>query len=137
MRADQLKLVEESYARCCESPGFLDTFYKHLFLDTFYQHLLESSPAIPPMFSQTDFERQHKVLQHGLGILLIYAKRKNPALLQRIAGGHGRKDVNVDPSLYAFFVESLVTAVREHDSKASPDIEDAWRAATALRMPRS
>jgi len=122
MRADQLKLVEESYARCCESPGFLDTFY---------QHLLESSPAIPPMFSQTDFERQHKVLQHGLGILLIYAKRKNPALLQRIADRHDRNDVNVDPSLYEFFVESLVTAVREHDSKASPDIEDAWRAAVA------
>ena len=83
------------------------------------------------MFSQTDFERQHKVLQHGLGILLIYAKRRNPALLQRIADRHGRKDVNVDPSLYAFFVESLVTAVREHDSKANPDIEDAWRAAVA------
>ncbi len=122
MRADQLKLVEESYARCCESAGFLDTFY---------QHLLESSPAIPPMFSQTDFERQHKVLQHGLGILLIYAKRRNPALLQRIADRHGRKDVNVDPSLYEFFVESLVTAVREHDSKASPDIEAAWQAAVA------
>ena len=122
MRADQLKLVEESYARCIESPGFLDTFY---------QHLLESSPAIPPMFSQTDFERQHKVLQHGLGILMIYAKRKNPALLQRIADRHDRNDVNVDPSLYPLFVESLVTAVREHDSEVSPDIEDAWRAAIA------
>ena len=122
MRTDQLELVEESYARCCESPGFLDTFY---------QHLLESSPAIPPMFSRTDFERQHKVLQHGLGILLIYAKRKNPALLQRIADRHGRKDVDVDPSLYPLFVESLVTAVREHDSEASPDIEDAWRKAVA------
>ena len=122
MRADQLKLVEESYARCFESPGFLDTFY---------QHLLESSPAIPPMFSQTDFERQHKVLQHGLGILMIYAKRKNPALLQRIADRHDRNDVNVDPSLYPLFVESLVTAVREHDSEVSPDIEDAWRAAIA------
>ena len=122
MRADQVKLVEESYARCFESPGFLDTFY---------QHLLESSPAIPPMFSQTDFERQHKVLQHGLGVLLIYAKRENPALLQRIADRHNRDDVDVDPSLYPFFVESLLSAVRKHDSQADPDLEEAWRAVLA------
>ena len=122
MRADQLKLVEESYARCFESPGFLDTFY---------QQLLESSPAIPPMFSQTDFERQHKVLQHGLGVLLIYAKRENPALLQRIADRHNRDDVAVDPSLYPFFVESLLSAVRKHDPQVDPDLEEAWRAVLA------
>ena len=122
MRADQMKLVEESYARCCESPGFLDTFY---------QHLLGSSPAIPPMFAQTDFERQHKVLQHSLGILLIYAKRNNPALLQRIADRHGRNELNIEPSLYPLFIDSLVKAVRDHDSEVSSEVEKAWRAAVA------
>ena len=120
MRADHLKLVEESYARCIESPGFIDTFY---------QHLLESSPAIPPMFSQTDFERQQKLLQHSLGVLLIYAKRQNPALLERIAERHNRKNVDVKPDLYPFFVESLVKAVAEHDSEFNTDADQAWRAA--------
>ena len=120
MRADQLERVEESYARCTESPGFLDTFY---------QHLLESSPAIPPMFSQTDFERQTKLLQHSLGVLIIYAKRQNPALLERIAERHNRDNVNVKPDLYPFFVESLVEAVAKHDPQFDSDAAEAWRAA--------
>lgn len=122
MRADQLKLAQDSYARCCEAPGFFDTFY---------QRLLASSSDIPPMFSQTDFERQHKVLQHGLGILLIYAKRSNPALLERIAERHSRNGVDVAPELYPFFVESLIAAVRQHDPDAGPEVEAAWRAAVA------
>ena len=120
MRADHLKRVEESYARCIESPGFLDTFY---------QHLLGSSPAIPPMFSQTDFERQHKLLQHSLGVLLIYAKRQNPALLERIAERHNRDNVDVEPDLYPFFLESLVKAVEEHDPEFDSDADEAWRTA--------
>jgi hemoglobin-like flavoprotein len=122
MRADQLKLVQDSYARCCEAPGFFETLY---------QRLLGSSSDIPPMFSQTDFERQHKVLQHGLGVLLIYAKRRNPALLERIAARHSRSDVNVAPELYPFFEQSLIAAVRQHDPEYAPEVEAAWRAAVA------
>ena len=83
------------------------------------------------MFSQTDFERQHKLLQHSLGVLLIYAKRQNPALLERIAERHNRKNVNVVPELYPFFVESLVKAAEEHDPEFDSDADKAWRAALA------
>jgi len=120
MRADQLTTAQDSYARCCDVPGFFDAFYRNL---------LGSSPEIPPMFAKTDFERQHKLLQHGLGVLLIYAKRKNPALLERVATRHSRKDVDVDPSLYRYFVESLIKAVRECDPKCSPEVEEAWKVA--------
>lgn len=120
MRADQLTTAQESYARCCDLPGFFEAFY---------QHLLGSSPEIPPMFAKTNFERQHKLLQHGIGVLFIYAKRNNPALLERVAVRHSRKDVDVDPSLYPCFVESLIKALREYDPKFSPEVEEAWRVA--------
>jgi len=120
MRADHLTTAQDSYARCCDLPGFFDAFY---------QNFLGSSPEIPPMFAKTNFERQHKLLQHSLGVLLIYAKRNNPALLERVAVRHSRKDVDVDPSLYPFFVESLIKTLREYDPKFGPEVEEAWRAA--------
>lgn len=122
MTSEQLNQAQESLARCLATTGFLDTLY---------QKLMASSPVIPPLFAHTDFERQHKLLQHGLGVLLIYAKRRNPALLERIAVRHSRSDVAVDPSLYPSFVDSLVAAVRLHDPQWKEDVEMAWRAAVA------
>jgi hemoglobin-like flavoprotein len=116
-----IELAEESYHRCSGIPGFFPAFY---------ELLLESDTQIPPMFAKTKFERQHKLLQHGLGILLIYAKRPNPALLERIAVRHSRSDVSVAPELYPHFVEALVKAVERFDPEYTPDLADAWRQAT-------
>ena len=122
MKPETLSRVEESLSRCNESEGFLGSFY---------ENLLASSPVIPPMFENTDFERQHKLLQHGLGVLLIYAKRRNPALLERIADRHSRNEIDVEPSLYPFFVESLLKAVERHDPEYGLEIADAWREVVA------
>jgi hemoglobin-like flavoprotein len=115
-----VELAEESYRRCSADPGFYPAFY---------ELLLASDPRIPPMFAATKFERQNKLLQHGLGILLIYAKRPNPALLERIAQRHGRADVGVPPELYPRFVEALVRAVERFDPQFGPQVADSWRRA--------
>lgn len=122
MKPEHVSRAEQSLSRCSTAPGFFDTFY---------EKLLASSPEIPPMFAATNFERQHKLLQHGLGVLVIYAKRRNPALLERIAGRHGRADVGVEPSLYPLFVESLLTAVERHDPEWSEEVGEAWREVVA------
>ncbi len=113
-------LAQESYARCLRAPRFFPSFY---------EHLLASDPAVPPMFAKTEFPKQYKVLQHGLGILLSYGNKRDDALLERIAARHSASAVNVHPSMYALFVESLLRTVREHDSRCSPEIEAAWREA--------
>ncbi len=77
----KLKVVQDSYARCCAAPDFFQTFYRLL---------LDSSPVIPVMFGDTDFERQERLVKHGIALLLLYAKRGNPVLLERIAIRHGR-----------------------------------------------
>jgi hemoglobin-like flavoprotein len=116
-----VELAEESYHRCTGAPGFFPALY---------ELLLASDARIPPMFAETKFERQHKLLQHGLGILLIYAKRPNPALLERIATRHSRSDVGVAPDLYPRFVDALVQAVERFDPEYRPEVADAWRRAT-------
>ncbi len=116
------EVAQESYARCQQAPEFFATFY---------DLLLASDPVIPPLFARTEFPKQHKLLQHGLGLLLTYAKRPNPALLDRLAARHSAGGINVAPTLYPHFVESLVQAVRRHDPECTPQIEAAWREAVA------
>ncbi|HKI96272.1 MAG TPA: hypothetical protein VJ992_13370 [Gemmatimonadales bacterium] len=117
-----MELAQASLARCRAVPEFFPTFY---------ELLLASTPEIPPLFAHTKFARQHKLLEHGLGLLLIYAKRPNPSLLERIAVRHARADLNVPAHLYPHFVVSLLAAVRRHDPQCGADVEEAWR--TALK----
>lgn len=107
-----------SYERCQRAPEFFHTFYAKL---------LSSDPSIPPMFARTEFPRQHKLLQHGLGLLLSFARRRNPGLLERLAHRHGPTDLNLSRDLYPKFTWSLLEAVRTHDPQWSPEIEAAWR----------
>jgi len=118
MSQTQVQLAEASYHRCAESGAFYSTFY---------DRLLASNPRIPPMFARTEFDRQHRLLKHALGLLIIYAKRANPILLDRIADRH--VEVGVTDDLYPFFVESLVLTVAEHDPEYSPLVGEAWRVA--------
>lgn len=118
MSRTNIELAEASYHRCADNAAFYDTLYAAL---------LASDPRIPPMFAQTEFERQHRLLKHGLGLIISYAKRPNPALLARIAERHHH--VGVTPDLYPSFVESLVRAVSEHDPQYTAEVGEAWRMA--------
>ena len=118
MATTHVEIAEASYRRCADNSAFYAALY---------EHLLASDARIPPMFAETRFERQHKLLKHSLGVLIIYAKRPNPALLERIAVRHSRADVGVPPDLYPCFVESLVQAVAEHDPEYGPLVDAAWR----------
>ena len=109
-----------SYERCQQAGGFFPTFY---------EQLLASDPSIPPMFAKTEFPKQHKLLQHGLGLLLSFARRRNPGLLERLANRHGPADLDIPRVLYPKFVFSLLEAVRIHDRQWGPDVEAAWRTA--------
>lgn len=113
-------IAQHSYSRCLRSPDFFEVLY---------ERLLESDPSIPPMFAQTEFPKQHKLLQHGLGLLLSYANNPDPTLLQRIAARHSAGGVDVKPDMYRHFVDALLHAVRVHDPGFDDDIAAAWREA--------
>ena len=90
MSHNDASIAEASYHRCAESGQFYTTFYAHL---------LASDPRIPPMFAHTEFERQNRLLKHALGLLIIFAKRTNPALLERIAERHQEVGVRISSLL--------------------------------------
>ena len=113
-------IAQNSYSRCLRAPDFFALFY---------ERLLASDPAIPPMFAKTEFPRQHKLLQHGLGLLLSYANKPDPALLDRLAARHSAGGIDVPPDMYGLFLESLIHAVRVSDPKFDGEIESAWREA--------
>jgi hemoglobin-like flavoprotein len=117
-------LAKASYQRCQEDPDFFEAFYRHFF---------EACPAAQSMFANTDFARQHKLLQHAIGLLLAYDQqpREGPNLLARVAERHGRNDLKVDPAYYDDFLGSLILTAREVDPEFTADTEAAWREATA------
>lgn len=120
-RSDQITAAEESYRRC----------QGEAFFQSFYRRLLDTDERTRAKFAATDFDRQNKLLQHGIGLLFIFARRGNPTLLARIAERHSVRDLDIAPALYPHFVESLVATVREHDPAMTPEIEAAWRSAVA------
>ncbi len=123
-RDEAVALARASYDRCQQAPEFFEAFYARFF---------EESPSVRPMFATTNFERQRKLLRHAIGLLLSYHHQSadEPNILTRVADRHGRSDLKIDPALYPDFVSSLVRTVAVLDPEFSPQVEAAWREATA------
>lgn len=117
---ETVAVARESYRRCCEAPDFFACFYRNFF---------KTCPQAQPLFAQTDFKRQHRLLQHAIGLLLAFPleAQAEPSVLGRVAGRHSRRDLNIDPSLYPAFVQSLIQTVEQHDREFNGATEDAWR----------
>lgn len=124
MSGNAVAVAKASYQRCLNAPDFFPTFYQTFF---------EACPVVRPMFAQTDFDRQHKLLQHAIGLLLSFNSQKEaePNVLTRVADRHGRNDLKIDPAHYAAFLNSLILTVRQFDREFTPETESAWREATA------
>ncbi len=119
-----MELAKASYARCCESPEFFATFYKKFF---------ELCPEAESKFSDTDWEWQFRLLKHALGLLLTFPNQPDdaPSILRRVAERHSRRDLDIYPSLYPKWVDSMVATVKEFDGEFEVETEYAWRATLA------
>jgi len=120
MQQSAHQIVQQSYSRCLRSGNFLPRFY---------ELLLESDPAIAPMFANTEFPRQYRLLQHALGLLLSYGNKRDDLLLERLAARHSSQAIDVPPHMYPLFVASLLQTIREFDERCSDEVEQAWREA--------
>lgn len=120
----RVQIAEESYRRC-QSEAFFQSFYRRL---------LDTDAETRAKFAHTDFDRQNRLLAHGIGLLFIFARRRNPVLLARIADRHSSHDLDIPPGLYPHFEESLLATAREYDPAWTPEVEAAWRTAIAPGM---
>ena len=120
MMTDAVAITKASYSRCLESPDFLGAFYKQFF---------SICPDARPLFSHTDFDRQTRLLQHAIGLLIAFSHQppEGPSVLDRLTAKHGPRELNIKPSWYPLFLESLVLTAGRHDPEFTPEIAQAWR----------
>jgi len=116
--------AKASYERCCADPEFFPGFYR-----TFFRNC----PEIEQMFAKTDFERQHQLLKHAIGLLLIFPNQdlSEPTILTRVSERHSQSELDIDPALYPKFVDSLIERVQQHDPEFTTETEEAWRQAVS------
>ncbi|KAF0192173.1 MAG: hypothetical protein FD165_1241 [Gammaproteobacteria bacterium] len=98
-------------------------------INRFYDIFISSHPAIRPLFKNTDFAHQTEVLKQGLNIAIMYAQGHPVAenTLKVLRKSHGKDGMNIDRSLYKYWIDSLIKTVTESDHKFTPDIEREWR----------
>ena len=118
---DRIQQARDSLGRCIQTPAFLDRFYE-LFIG--------SSEAIRKKFEKTDFDRQKKMLQDSLFVMLVAAGTSTgPARreLSKLTDRHSRQQLGIDPGWYDIWLRCLVQAVSEHDPEYRPELDDAKR----------
>ena len=117
---EEIDVVTHSYGRACLNP--------HL-IDRFYEVFLSSHPEIKPLFRHTDFTKQKQLLKTSVIMLLAHLEGKSAWTenLIQLAKRHSKKELNIHPSLYQYWIDSLITAVKEHDPQWTPDLERAWQ----------
>jgi len=112
----------------------IDSFHRTCnpaFAETFYSILMDADPRIRPLFKNTDFTKQKDLLLRGIFVLLQYAEGKavGEMAIQRLSELHNRKHMNISPDMYVIWVDCLMKALAEKDSKFSPMLEMQWRRA--------
>ncbi|MDH4121870.1 MAG: globin [Deltaproteobacteria bacterium] len=112
--------VSTSFGRCLMKPDFFDRFY-----DIF----LASTPTVKEKFKNTDFSKQKQLLRQGLSASLLYAQGSGSAkfLVDNLRKTHAKDRLDIHPSMYPFWVDSLIKTVAESDPKFSPELEKEWR----------
>ena len=115
---DKVRQFRASYSRCTLDPDFIPTFHK-IFITT--------SADAQHHFADIPEDRQIKMLEYALYLLMLSIDRNSDAMtcLEQLGKSHER--LTIKPDLYDHWLDSLVTTVRNYDGKTYPHISDVWR----------
>ncbi|MEH6649507.1 MAG: globin [Motiliproteus sp.] len=108
----------QSYQRCI---GEFD------FLHDFYLSFIESAPEIAAHFERTDIDHQTVMLRASLDLMLGNPQQQERHDLNAIAKAHSRAGFGIPPQLYDFWLDSLLSTVRNYDHAFNTELEQAWR----------
>ncbi len=112
--------VRNSFQRC-EAAGN--------FPKTFYDNFLASSAEIAPLFANTDFSKQHKLLRASAYMLVTrdVSEPKSREAIERIGQSHSRHALNIAPKFYEYWLTSLCETIRQMDPYWTVEVDKAWR----------
>lgn len=98
------------------------------FFEAFYERFIAASPEVAVKFRHTDMARQRAMLKKAFyHLLAFYASSHADYYLQQVAISHDRAHLDIAPSLYDLWLESLVDTVRTFDEQFDDEVELAWR----------
>lgn len=105
-----------------------DGAYNPALIGDFYSHFLASSEDVAARFANTDMSRQKTMMHDSLLMLVDFNRRRAVTpQMSHLAAVHGREGQDIPRALYDLWLDSLMSAVREHDSGFNSDVELAWR----------
>jgi excisionase family DNA binding protein len=112
--------VQQSYGRALRNPALFQRFY---------DLLMQSHPDMPAKFQQTDFPAQYERLQQAVPMALLFPQGNVIAqqVVERLRTSHNRHNLDIHPSLYAYWIDSLVQAIAESDPAFTEEVEQDWR----------
>lgn len=111
-------LVFQSYGRCCNSP---------VFFEDFYSAFMGKSADIRAMFVNTDMSAQRGLLRGGIMWLIMHARGMSDSKIRALGESHSRKQMNINPMYYGFWLDALMETVEKHDPEFSAELEKIWR----------
>lgn len=115
------RLFNMSYQRAI-SPDF-EGFFSH-----FYNKFINTDPQIAVLFSNTDMDRQAKILMESMTYMTSFAVTMEAnAEINPIAISHGKDNMNIPTEFYDIWLECLISTVKEYDPEFNLQVETAWR----------
>jgi len=117
---EEISKVRLSYGRAIS---------KRQFLDRFYALFMSSSPIVARKLASTDIAKQQELLSQAVNMVILFPQGNKIArnALNRIRQSHNRDGLDIKPGYYQFWIDSLITALSEHDPDFSDELEHAWR----------
>lgn len=99
--------------------------------ERFYEIFLESHPKIKGMFDSTDMSVQKGLLRQGVNLALMFAEGHaiGESAMGRLRNSHSKGNLNVDPAMYRYWLDSFMKAVAELDPEFNPKLDREWRQA--------
>jgi hypothetical protein len=94
----------------------------------FYEVLLDVSDEIADRFADTDLERQVQLFEHGVLMLLQFARGDavGQMALERLGRLHGRSQLDIHPDLYTPWLSCLIHVLGEIDPEFDDHLRERW-----------
>jgi hypothetical protein len=98
----------------------------------FYQEFINHNEAIKKALIRADTERLAVMMKESFSIIIGFSHNliDGPSF-KEVARHHGPKNLNIYPSLFKYWEESLINSVQKFDKKHSIEVELSWRLVVA------
>lgn len=117
------EIFNNSYLRVAGNKHKKEAFFK-----LFYEIFLSQGHAIKNKFKNTDLEKQRPILEKSFGKVLKFAmSHASNGDLEKLAIAHNKQHLDISPSFYDTWLESVIKTVKESDLEYCDEVELSWR----------